>query len=251
MVSETSRRQHGPVARGTGRCSAFTLIELVVAMAIVAIMGVSLYASVRIAFKSQASAEAAVEPSRTAELAMEFIRQDLDNACPPAGNNGQIALATGRLCGDFIGSDSVGDNNKDSDDLNFFTTAEATLHPSANGEVKNVELLVVNQNNSAEQVLVRRVTRNLLSALVPTPDEEVLCRGVVGFNVRYYDGTTWNDAWDSTVVNNALPTAVEVMLELERPNTLGGVQTFRFTRVFIMSCATPPSDDTSESGSAQ
>ncbi len=230
---------------------AFTLIELVVAMAIVAIMAVSLYASVRIAFKSQASAEAAVEPSRTAELAMEFIRQDLDNACPPAGNNGQIALATGRLCGDFIGNDSLGNNNKDSDDLNFFTTAEAAEHPSANGEVKNVELLITSTQNSADQVLVRRVTRNLLSALVPTPDEEVLCRGVVGFNLRYYDGTTWNDSWDSTAVSNALPTAVEVTLELERPNTVGGVQTYRFTRVFTMSCATPPSDDTNDSSTTQ
>jgi len=229
---------------------AFTLIELVVAMAIVAIMAVSLYASVRIAFKSQASAQAAVEPSRTAELAMEFIRQDLDNACPRAGNNGQIALATGRLRGDFIGNDSTGDNNKDSDDLNFYTTAEAAEHPSANGEVKNVELLIATPQNASERALVRRVTRNLLSALVPTPDEEVLCRGVTALNLRYYDGTTWADSWDSTALNNALPTAVEVTLELERPNTLGSTQTFRFTRVFIMSCATPPSDDT-DSGTAQ
>jgi len=227
----------------------FTLIELIVAMSIVAIMAVSLYASVRIAFKAQDAAERAIEPSRTAELAMEFIRLDLDNATPPAGNNGQIALATGKLRGDFMGSDGT-DNNHDSDDLNFYTTADAAEHESANGEVKQVEFLITTPQNSNERALVRRVTRNLLSALVPTPDEEVLCRGVVGFNLRYYDGTTWQDTWDSTAVNNALPTAVEVTIELERPNTIGSMQTMKFVRVFTMSCATPVVDD-SDTGAAQ
>jgi len=231
-------------ARTTSR--AFTLIELIVAMSIVAIMAVSLYQSVRIAFKAQASAETAIEPSRTAELAMEFIRLDLDNATPPAGNNGQIALATGKLRGDFIGSDST-DGKADSDDLNFYTTADAAEHPSANGEVKNIELLITTAQGSGDHVLTRRVTRNLLSGLVPTPDEEILCRGVSGFNMRYYDGTTWQDSWDSTAVSNALPTAVEVTIQLERPNTIGTTQTLRFTRIFTMSCATPATDDSTDS----
>ena len=50
--------------------SGFTLIELIVAMGMVAILSVSLYASLRIAFRAKDSAEKTIEPARTAELAM-------------------------------------------------------------------------------------------------------------------------------------------------------------------------------------
>ena len=40
-----------------------------------------------------------------------------------------------------------------------------------------------------EQVLVRRVTTNLLSQVQVEPQEEVLCRGVRALNFRYFDGT--------------------------------------------------------------
>jgi type II secretion system protein J len=225
---------------------AFTLIELVVALGIVAIMSVSMYASVRIAFKAQTSAETAVEPSRTAELAMDFVRQDLQNAVPPAGNNGQIALATGRLAGDFVGVDGTGnDGNHPSDDLLFYSTADAADHQAANGEIKRVELLIITPDKSSQQQLVRRVTRNLLASLEPAPDEEVLVRGIAGFNLRYYDGTTWQETWDSTALENALPKAIEVTIELDRPTADGAPRTLRFTRVFTVSCATPPVTDDS------
>ena len=67
----------------TSRRGGFTLIELIVAMGMVAILSVSLYASLRIAFRARESAEKAIEPARTAELAMEFIRSDLQNAMTP------------------------------------------------------------------------------------------------------------------------------------------------------------------------
>ncbi|CAN5557129.1 type II secretion system minor pseudopilin GspJ [soil metagenome] len=223
--------------------NAFTLIELVVALSIVAVMAVSLYASVRIAFKAQSSAEAAIEPSRTAELAMEFLRQDIENAMPPATTGGGIALATGKLAGDFVGTDGTDDRGHPGDDLNFYSTAEAGEHVSGNGEIKNIELLITTTTNSTDHVLTRRVTRNLLSAVVPTPDEEILCRGVSGFNLRYYNGTDWQDTWSASAQDNVLPAAVEVTLELERPAGDTGTRTLRFTRVFALSCAKAPPDD--------
>src|SRR6516225_4133840 len=76
--------------RGTAfaahRRRGFTLLELIVAMMMVAILSMSLYASIRVAFKVQSSAEAAVTPAATAAIAMNIIRDDIENALPTNGD---------------------------------------------------------------------------------------------------------------------------------------------------------------------
>jgi type II secretion system protein J len=244
-VSATSRQLHRnrhrrPLAPSHG----FTLLELTLALAMVAIMAASLYASMRVAFRAQSSAETAIEPSRTAELAFEIIRTDLQNVLPPTPyTNAPVVLA-----GAFQASDGKDDRGLDGDDVTFYTTADAPDRPSANGDVKKVELLITTQNattpnGAADHVLVRRVTRNLLAQVEPTPEEEVICRNVGGFNVRYYDGTDWQTTWDSTQLSDVLPSAVEVTLELQRPAAAGQPpRVYRFVRVFALSCAAPVQD---------
>src|SRR5947209_20324847 len=70
-------RSTNSVTRRAASRSAFTLLELIVAMLMVSIMAASLFAGMRIAFRSQSSAEVAIEPVRTAAVAMEFLREDL------------------------------------------------------------------------------------------------------------------------------------------------------------------------------
>jgi len=217
----------------------FTLLELTLALAMVAIMAASLYASMRVAFRAQASAETAIEPSRTAELAFEIIRNDLQDALPPTPfTNAPVVLA-----GAFQTTDGKDDRGVDADDVVLYTTADAPNRPSANGDIKKVELLVTTPDGSNDHVLVRRVTRNLLAQVEPTPNEEVICRNVGGFNVRYYDGTDWQTTWDSTQLGDILPNAVEVTLELRRPSAAGQPErVFQFVRVFSISCAAPVQD---------
>jgi type II secretion system protein J len=209
--------------------SAFTLLELILALAISAILAVSLYAAMRAAFQAKASAENAVEPARTAELALDYLGTDFQCAMPP----------TGILAGAFEGTDAQDDRGRDNDDVVFYTTTDAPYDQNiANGDIKMVELTVIVPDNSTDHVLVRRVTRNLLSQVQQTPVDEVICRNVGGFNVRYYDGTEWVDSWDSTQAGDVLPTAVEVTLELDRP--AGANQPpriLRYTRVFPMPCS--------------
>ncbi|MGA2232653.1 MAG: type II secretion system protein, partial [Tepidisphaeraceae bacterium] len=74
--------------RSRGRGSAFTLVELVIAMAMVAFVALALYKSLKAAFDLTASADRVVEPARTAEIAMEILSEDLQNAVAPnAANN--------------------------------------------------------------------------------------------------------------------------------------------------------------------
>jgi len=221
------RRQF--VARG-----GFTLLELIVALAMVAILATGLYASLRIAFRAQSSTERALEPSRTAELALGFISADLRNALPPGGV----------LAGSFIGTNGTGDQGQDADDVTFYGAGDAPEHVSGNGEIKSLELTVVTPDGGGAPQLVRRVTSNLLSQIVVDPDEQVICRDVAGFNLRYFDGTQWLDDWDSSQQENAIPAAVEVTLELNRPGAEDGQtpRTLRYVRVIRLSCSTASSD---------
>ena len=224
----------------------FTLIELVVAMMMVAVLAGSLYGTLRIAFQAKQNAETAIEPSRTAELAMEILRQDFAMAVQP--NPANVDTSTGTtvitgLIGNFEGTDGAGGNGRSNDDVAFYTTADSPQHVAANGEIKNIELTMIQPTNSNNYVLVRRVIRNLLTSTPPSPDTEVICRNVSAFNVQYYDGAEWLDNWDSTAEDNTIPAAVAVTLELDRSANQGhATQTTTFTRVFPLACSTAAFD---------
>jgi hypothetical protein len=75
----------------------------------------------------------------------------------------------------------------------------------------------------------------------PLVDEEVLCRNVRAFSLRYFDGYTWQESWDSTTLDNALPLAVAMTLELDDPANPAPagmkVPGRAVTRVFPLACA--------------
>lgn len=217
--------------------AAFTLIELLVASALVGLVAVSLFASLRLAMQAKDAAERKVEPGRTADIAFEVIRRDLENAVPP----------TGIIASTVTGGDYLDGRGREGDTILLFTTAPGPQHVSGDGEVRRVEYLVLaaeGQDAAAgEYLLVRRVIHNLTSPTEPPPEDEVLIRGVGGFNLRYYDGTSWLDWWDSTQYNNALPTLMEVAISVDRPNPNDGPnappRTHRFTRLVQLPCAVP------------
>ena len=80
--------------------------------------------------------------------------------------------------------------------------------------------------------------RNLLASTIPEPVTETLCRQVVSFNLRYFDGSAWHDSWDSTTNDNALPAAVEVQLSILRPDS---ETIYKMTRLFPIPSQSPES----------
>lgn len=203
-------------------------MEVILALVIAAILAASLYAAMRAGFQAKTSAQEAVDPARTAALALGFMADDIENILPP----------TGILAGPFEGTSAQDDRGREADDVVFFTTADAPDDADANGDIKKVELTVIVPDGSTDHVLVRRVTRNLLSTTQPAPDDEILCRGVGGFTVRYYDGAEWTDTWDSTQQADTLPAAVQITLQLDRP--AGPNQPPRqllYTRVIPIPCS--------------
>lgn len=237
-----------------GRTHGFTLLELLVALTMAAIIAGSMYSALRTGFRARASAETALEPIRTAGLATSLLRVDFESALP----------ARGTLAGPFVGVDSIGDGGLPSDTVEFFTLGnpneayavaalaaqgDAAMSRSSSGlpvtpalpaEARKVQIGLVaspGPGGVSEQVLVRRVTTNLLSQVDVEPQEEVLCRGVRSLGFRYHDGLTWQDSWDSTLVDNHIPAAVEMVIELDRSSN-GQQRIIQFPRVFLLSCST-------------
>jgi prepilin-type N-terminal cleavage/methylation domain-containing protein len=272
-------RQNIFLARG-----GFTLIELLLAMTLIVIVAATLFVSMSIAFKATSAADRALEPSRTADLAMELISSDLQNAVPPnttitnandiydfdqiggsstagsaasassssstgsssmsggGGSNSNAAPAGWLLAGPFEGTQGQGTGAAESDDLVFFTINDSPVHPDANGEIKMVEIKLDQPKGSNELCLVRKVTANLTSESPLAMDEEILCRGVTGLTLQYFDGTDWNTSWDSTQQDNTIPAAVQMTINLQRGQANGQPRTLSFTRVFTLSCSTAAQD---------
>jgi general secretion pathway protein J len=214
-------------ARTSRRSSCgFTLLELMIALAISIGLAASLFATLHVAIKAKESGNAAVKPLAPLEIAMEMIRADLEAAQPPAGV----------LEYQFEGTQSGG-GDAESDQLYFYNNgyASTALHPDGVGEMMLVGLLLEQQGN--DLVLVRQVTTNLLTQQTPVPDEEIICRNVTSFGLQYFDGEDWQTSWDSTQYSNALPAAIAVSLQIVDPDTK---RVYRARRVIALSCSAQP-----------
>src|SRR5688572_17850530 len=210
------------------RTGGFSLLELVLAMSMAAMLALTLYTAMNITIRAGRSAAQAVEPTRAAVIACNLVRQDLESVPPP----------TGILAGEFIGIRQPGDNGGDADTLQFRSIgADAGAADDAvlSEGIRRVELLV--RNDVSPPALVRRVTRNLLASTEPLVEEELLCRNVRSFSVRYYDGYAWQESWDSTTLGDVLPLAVGITLEVG--DETSGAAPRRITRVVELSCARP------------
>ncbi|MFH0965930.1 MAG: GspJ family type II secretion system protein [Planctomycetota bacterium] len=209
------------------RNSAFTLLEMLVALALIGILAGSLYMSLRIGFLARRRAEETILPVRAAALALDLLGRDVVSTLPP----------TGILAGGFLGEDAeLGSSGEDADELVFHAIVDASTDDGSG--IRRIDFVVA-QDEEGGGVLLRRVTANLLAPTTPEPAEETICRNVKAFKLRYFDGSAWVDGWDSSLRENALPLAVEAELTLRRRDATEGASDdgYKLVRVFLLPCA--------------
>lgn len=208
----------------------FSLLELVLTLAMMAMLTLTLYMSMSIGMKARDQVERTVGQSRSALVAADLIRQDFEAVLAP----------TGLLAGPFYGS-SQGGVGAQTAELSFRCIGRdpglAVDDPLAEG-MRQVELVMApDPVRSGQQVLVRRVWRNLLAQVQEEPEEEILCRDVRSFGVRFWDGAAWQETWDSTTLGNVLPLAVEITLDTATPGRAGEApKVYRVTRYLPLAC---------------
>jgi type II secretory pathway pseudopilin PulG len=251
------------------RLAAFTLLELILAMTMVSMLSISLYAAMSTAYKAKASAERAIKPARAVSIAMDVIVADLEGTVVPNPNSTTAAQDPSQqvgttipwfLAGTFYGMHQSGGTGE-ADWVEFHTLGSDGIPdvPMTEG-IRKVAYRVDNDDNGV-QCLIRDVTHNLLTDQQTTPESEVLVRNVRSFKVTYYDGTDWYEDWDSTqLVDTSTPTAlpaipmlvqIELVLNIDDWQQPGQeANTYTVTRMVHLALAKPVDTTQSMTGAA-
>lgn len=191
---------------------AFTLIEVMVALAVFAIILAAMngifWGALRLRNRSVASIDAALPKER----ALSIIRNDLENVVPPGGKfftafttTGSTTNATGQSMNNMPGQNSP-----------EFTTSAGVIDDNTGwGDIQRVSYqLVASTNGGGGRDLMRIVTRNLLPSVQQTADQQSILTGVQNIFFYYHDGSIWKETWDSTNEVLRLPRAIKVHLEM-------------------------------------
>ncbi len=205
----------------------FTLLEMLLAMALMSMLAASLYASLNAAFGGKRTVERALAPARRGAAAMAMLQADIESAVAP----------TGVLAGEFVADDEEDAAGEPADILLLHTRAPDQSRWEPRSPIVRLQILPAWDEETDEKVLVRRTTVNLLAPEAEEPAEAVLCRGVRSFDLAFYDGTDWVEKWDSTVMGDALPPAVEVTLVLAGNDP---EEDYMLQRTFALPCGGRP-----------
>jgi type II secretion system protein J len=203
-------RPHSPTSND--RASAFTLIEVLLAMAICAIVLVAINAVFVTAVRLRNRTSTAVDESLPVERTVEMLRRDLKGTVGPRGF----------LAGDFkCGAQAMGASMGLSGEaggagLDFFTTTGTISDKAPWGDLQEVfyELKAPSDKTEAGMDLVRCVNRNLLATSTLTAEPQALLSHVETVQFDCYDGSQWRNTWDTSAGDTNLPTAVRIRIQL-------------------------------------
>jgi len=200
------------------------LLELLLAVLVFAIVLAAIHTVFFSAFKLRTRTTEAIERSLPLQQALSIIKRDLANLVPPGGVLSGALQSTPTITTTASGvsiSGSMGRQNGPQ----FYTAVGIVDDNAPWGEIERVSYhLATPTNNTPGMDLFRSVARNLLPLTQDQTDDQFLMSGVEVITFQYYNGTAWQDTWDSTQTDsmtgltNNLPTAVKLELQLHNEN---------------------------------
>jgi type II secretion system protein J len=189
------------------RPRAFTLIEMVLAMGVMAIVLVVINAAFFSAIRLRQRTADAVDEAQPVQQALTVLRRDLQCAIAPSGT----------LSGDFKAGAVNEPNMSQNASIEIYTTTGALHDNEPWGDIQKVTYELKDptvRTASGGKDLVRSITRNLLSTTSPDVQDQWMMGGVQTIKFECFDGTQWLDNWDTTTSNTNLPVAVRVSIQL-------------------------------------
>ena len=195
--------------RGT---RAFTLIEMLLAVAICAIVLVAINGVFATAVRLRDKTSDVVEAALPVTRALDILHRDLKGTVGPGGF----------LAGDFkCGAQAMGarmglSGEAGNAGLDFCTSTGAINDKAPWGDIQEVfyELKAPTDRNEAGMELVRCINRNLLATTTQTPEIQFLMGKVQTLQFDCYDGSQWRNTWDTSAGDTNLPVAVRIRIQL-------------------------------------
>lgn len=184
--------------------AAFTLLELLAAMFLAALVMAATLGVLAGAWRLQERAQEREQEDLPRQLAIQRLTGDLRAAVSPLGLLGGTFTAQAASQGDLR-----------RDDVQWVAALGAPANGALGGDLAQVHYYLGSGSVAGEYQLLRTEQRNLLAVSVDsdTLPETVLFDHVVSFFTSWYDGSDWLDSWDSSLQENAIPEAGRVRLE--------------------------------------
>ena len=191
---------------------AFTLIEMLLAVAICAIVLVAINGVFATAVRLRDKTSEAVEEASPVNRALDTLYRDLKAAVGPGG-----FLAGDFKCGAAAMGATMGlSGEAGSAGLDFYTATGAINDKAPWGDLQEVfyELKAPTDRDQQGMDLVRCINRNLLATTTQTPEIHRLLSHVRTLEFECYDGTQWRNLWDTSNGDTNLPATVRVRIQL-------------------------------------
>lgn len=181
---------------------AFTLIEVVLALAISAIVLVAICTLFFGALRLRDRVSDVAAQNLPVDRAITVMKQDLMNIVP-----------VGVLAGP-MGTDATAFGTPSAPVLELFTCNGSLTTDQPWPDVEKIDYFLqapTNQVSYKGHDIVRGVTRNLLAVNSVSPEPQTLLQDVGNLQFSFYDGTNWNNTWSTTTSN--VPVAIKVNID--------------------------------------
>lgn len=186
--------------RETGTDHGFTLMEVLIAIAILAIVLSTVYGSFVQTRKVIDKAEASIEELRGVRAAFTRMMQDVSMAFIVKDNDKTF----------FTGTDDYADGYA-TDSIDFTSFSNRIRNNDAK-ESDQIEVgYSLKRGNEGKAVLIKRVKKQIDDNPGYGGDSYEISEDIVGLDFRYLDDDAWVDSWDSRV-NKTIPQAVEITI---------------------------------------
>ena len=197
----------------TNNLSAFTLVEMILAIGVAALVLVAVNAVLFTALHLREVTTAAVDAATPLDQATIFLRRDLQCMVTPTNGTSKFLSGSFRV-GNGIASSGVSEPAA----AEIFTATGALSANAPWADIQRVTYELKNSTDgSGQRDLYRSVLRNLLSTTTPVVDDQLMLSGVESVKFSCYDGTQWQQTWDTTDPTSAttnLPLAIRVEIQM-------------------------------------
>jgi general secretion pathway protein J len=207
-----------PLIQYSKRISGFTLLEILIAIFLSAVVLTTVFTSYTGTFRVLDETESQAEIYRMAGIAMERMLEDLESIYIPKREGNPKSEEDTLSLFQFVGGDREIEG-RSADGLRFISRAHLNLSGQEQ-EAGAVEIrYYVKESDEGDDLVLYRSDRPMFEEVSPSEDETgglVLCEKLVSVNFTYYEENgEMREGWDSAAdaLKGKMPSMVSISLE--------------------------------------